>query len=231
MEIVKGGKKLKRRVVLNQKMVNMNTRSLMGVRRLVSTHVNTAAIRNTQNRRMMMATKEQIEAVLSTLLDEDAVPSNEQIGRIIDAANAPLLEAKDQAYHERNHLVAALARLYPSGVTKTDIPGWDDEWHGCVYIDLPTGQISYHFHDSEAQLFDGLPAYDKPWDGHSKDDVHARLAGLSNAPLLEALRVAYGELSECYDLEDPVSYVTMLDTVCDVLAALRPFLIEEGKDA
>jgi hypothetical protein len=87
---------------------------------------------------MMMATKEQIEAVLSTLLDGDAVPSNEQIGRIIDAANAPLLEA---------------------------------------------------------------------------------------------LRVAYGELSECYDLEDPVSYVTMLDTVRDVLAALRPFLIEEGKDA
>lgn len=135
-----------------------------------------------------MATKEQIEEARIAYRDcanAGGLPGD-ALGAAIDAANAPLLEAKNQAYHERNHLVAALARLYPSGVTKTDIPGWDDEWHGCVYIDLPTGQISYHFHDSEAQLFDGLPAYDKSWDGHSKDDVHARLAGLSNASLLEA---------------------------------------------
>ena len=87
-----------------------------------------------------------------------------------------LREAKDGAYEERNHLVAAFARLFPSGVAKTDILGWDPEWHGCCYIDLPSGQISYHFHDSQAYLFEGLPAYGKAWDGHDKDEVHARLA-------------------------------------------------------
>ncbi len=88
------------------------------------------------------------------------------------------LEEKNEAYRQRNHLVAALARLFPSGITRTDIPGWDQEWHGCCFIDLPTGQISYHYHDSQAHLFAGLPEYAKPWDGHDKETVHARLAGL-----------------------------------------------------
>ncbi len=87
---------------------------------------------------------------------------------------------KDQAYLERNHLVAALARLYPSGTARTDIPGWSPDWHGCVYIDLPGGQISYHYHDSHALLFSGLPAYEGEWDGHDKDAVHQRLGALGS---------------------------------------------------
>lgn len=85
---------------------------------------------------------------------------------------------KDGAYHERNILVAALARLFPSGLRPTAIEGWNPEWHGCVYIDLPSGQISYHFHDREAPLFEGLPPYTKDWDGHDKDAVHQRLADI-----------------------------------------------------
>jgi hypothetical protein len=84
----------------------------------------------------------------------------------------------DEAYFERNNLVAALARLYPSGVARTDIPGWDPEWNGICFIDLPTGQISYHYHDREAYLFEGLPPYTKPWDGHDKVIVHERLRAL-----------------------------------------------------
>ena len=83
---------------------------------------------------------------------------------------------KDQAYFERNCLVAALARLYPSGVKRTDIPGWSPDWHGCVYIDLPAGQISFHFHDSHAHLFEDLPPYQSEWDGHDKAEVIRRLA-------------------------------------------------------
>jgi hypothetical protein len=86
--------------------------------------------------------------------------------------------AKDQAYAERNELVAALARQYPSGLRRTDIPSWGEHWHGCVYIDLPTGQISYHYHDSQAHLFAGLPPYTKEWDGHDKETVHDRLRAL-----------------------------------------------------
>lgn len=83
---------------------------------------------------------------------------------------------KDEAYRERNNVVAAFARLFPSGIRKTEIEGWNPEWHGCVYIDLPNGQISYHYHDNQAQLFADLPAYTKEWDGHDKATVHMRLA-------------------------------------------------------
>jgi hypothetical protein len=83
--------------------------------------------------------------------------------------------ARDGAYTERNRLVAFLASIYPSGVKKTAIPGWDEAWHGCVYIDLPTGQASWHFHDSEAHLFAHLPPYDGEWDGHTTEEKYERL--------------------------------------------------------
>lgn len=99
-----------------------------------------------------------------------------------------LTEAKDQAYLERNHLVAALARLYPSGIRPTQIEGWNPEWQGCVYIDLPDNQqISYHYHDSQAELFEDLPAYTKPYNGHEKDAVHRALNSLWRYPQLVSM--------------------------------------------
>ena len=85
---------------------------------------------------------------------------------------------KDAAYLERNQVVAALAKAFPSGVARTAIEGWSEDWHGCVYIDLPTGQASWHFHDSQAYLFDGLPPYAGKWDGHTTEEKYARLAAL-----------------------------------------------------
>lgn len=95
-----------------------------------------------------------------------------------------LIADKDAAYLERNRVVALLAGLFPSGIARTDIPGWLPEWHGCVYIDLPTGQVSWHYHDGEASLFAHLPPYTKPWDGHTTDEKYERLAafGSSRAP-------------------------------------------------
>lgn len=87
--------------------------------------------------------------------------------------------SKDAAYLERNMVVAALAKCFPSGVTKTAIEGWCEDWHGCVYIDLPTGQASWHFHDSHASLFAGIPNfYSRGWDGHTTEEKYARLAAL-----------------------------------------------------
>lgn len=95
--------------------------------------------------------------------------------------------AKDAAYKERNQVVAALARAalllgWRAGIAKTAIEGWDADWHNCVYIDLPTGQASWHYHDSEAHLFSGLPAYTAAWDGHSTEEKYGRLAALDAEP-------------------------------------------------
>lgn len=84
----------------------------------------------------------------------------------------------DDVYLERNGVVSALSKCFPSGVAKTPIEGWDPEWHGCVYIDLPTGQASWHFHESQAHLFAHLPAYPGEWDGHSTEEKYERLAAL-----------------------------------------------------
>ncbi len=84
----------------------------------------------------------------------------------------------DQAYNERNRLVACLASHYPAGIKKTAIEGWDPAWHNCVYIDLPTGQASWHYHDREADLFAHLPPYKGEWDGHTTDEKYQRIADL-----------------------------------------------------
>ncbi len=88
---------------------------------------------------------------------------------------------KNGAYLERNRVVAALAKCFPSGTARTAIEGWSEDWHGCVYIDLPTGQVSWHYHDSQAYLFADLPPYTKPWDGHSTEEKYARVAALTAA--------------------------------------------------
>jgi hypothetical protein len=101
------------------------------------------------------------------------------------AALAEQRNAKDAAYRERNQVVAALARAalllgWKVGLRKTDLEGWDPDWHNCVWIELPTGQASWHFRDSERDLFRGLPGYDAAWDGHTTPQKYDRLAGLAS---------------------------------------------------
>ena len=110
--------------------------------------------------------------------------------RLIDLARRGLdsqnrIEAlevdKDGAYAERNQVVPLLARIalamgWKAGRRPTNIPGWESAWHGCVWIDLPTGQVSWHYHDSETHLFAALPEYDGPvWDGHTALEKYERV--------------------------------------------------------
>jgi hypothetical protein len=88
--------------------------------------------------------------------------------------------ARDGAYTERNRLVAFLASIYPSGVKKTAIHGWDEAWHNCVYIDLPVGQASWHYHNDEAHLFAHLPPYENKWDGHTTEEKYERISLAAN---------------------------------------------------
>ncbi len=85
---------------------------------------------------------------------------------------------KDEAYLERNRLVALLSTLFPAGRARTAIDGWSEDWHGCVYIDLPTGQASWHYHDSQAYLFAHLPEYQGEWDRHTTEQKYERISAL-----------------------------------------------------
>lgn len=90
-------------------------------------------------------------------------------------------EATNNAYKERNQLVALLSMLFPSGKAKTAIDGWDEAWHGCVYIDFPWGQASWHYHTNDEQMFAHLPPYTKPWDGHTTEAKYAAIAAAIRA--------------------------------------------------
>lgn len=83
--------------------------------------------------------------------------------------------SSDSVYKERNQLVALLSTLFPSGKAKTAIEGWHESWHGCVYIDFPWGQASWHYHDSDAWMFEHLESYTKPWDGHTTEEKYAAI--------------------------------------------------------
>ncbi len=88
---------------------------------------------------------------------------------------------KDGAYSERDRCVAALARLavaqgWTCGISRheeTD-ESWDRDWMNIVYIDFPTGQCSWHIHDSELAWFAFLPRYERAWDGHTTDQKYER---------------------------------------------------------
>lgn len=100
-----------------------------------------------------------------------------------------LQEQKRAVYTERNRLVAFIASLYPSGIKDTAILGWDEAWNGCVYIDLPNGQASWHYHESQANMFAHLPRYEGEWDGHTTEEKYNRIAALE-------LRSYFGEAND-----------------------------------
>lgn len=89
--------------------------------------------------------------------------------------------AKDAAYSERNKLVALLSALYPSSRERhpeTDTT-WEDDWRWIIFIDLPTGQASWHIHDSELYLFEHVPYNQgRVWDGHTTEQKYQRVADL-----------------------------------------------------
>lgn len=136
----------------------------------------------------------------------------------------------DSAYHERNVLVSVLSKLYTSYQCKTEIDGWDPEWHNCVYIELPTGQVSYHFHDRDAALFAHVEHHSVLWDQHTKDDVHRRWLALNpSADFMSRKQIqqwtdqVQRDVMGCIDLrahEEQVS-IMWLNNIRDAL--VKPF--------
>lgn len=89
--------------------------------------------------------------------------------------------AIDAVYLERNRLVALLAGIFPSRRCRTAIEGWDPAWHNVVYVQLPTGQASWHYHDREAGIFEHVQKGDVEWDGHTTEQKYRRIDELARS--------------------------------------------------
>lgn len=92
--------------------------------------------------------------------------------------NAELFKTVQIAYRERNQLVAALSKVFPSVLA----PATDAEpgWSTVVMIQLPTGQVSWHIKDSEIPEFFSHLVRDTnaTWDGHTTEEKYRRLNAL-----------------------------------------------------
>ena len=86
-----------------------------------------------------------------------------------------IAKERDGAYRERAQMAVALARLFPSWV---DIDLGESDWL-VLYVQLPTGQVSWHFSPSDRDLLDGITVGGETWDGHTTEEKYARLAQLS----------------------------------------------------
>lgn len=76
-------------------------------------------------------------------------------------------------YRERAHLVAFLTTLYPSVGAYNDP---DEPEYMVVYIETPVGQMSWHIHPDDVDLFDGLEIVpEHRWDGHSTEEKYRKL--------------------------------------------------------
>lgn len=115
--------------------------------------------------------------------------SNEELALfdslVADAAKLPEIEAaKDGAYKERNALVCLLSKVFHAWLERHDENDktWEDDWRWIVFIDLPTGQCSWHIHDSEIDNFEHLPFNvsrdGHGWDGHTTEEKYKRIADM-----------------------------------------------------
>lgn len=88
-------------------------------------------------------------------------------------------DEKNAAYLERDQVVilaAALAHSLGHSAGVGVDPEASPQWCRVVYLDLPTGQASWHCSPTLAPLIEGLPAYEGPWDRHTSPEKYRRIA-------------------------------------------------------
>lgn len=98
-----------------------------------------------------------------------------------------LEEQKDNAYKERDLLLAAFSKTQPAFLARhpEEDTEWEDDWRNIVVIagvteDLKMLQMTWHIHDSELPNFSHLtfdPSF--KWDGHTTEEKYNRLARLT----------------------------------------------------
>lgn len=99
---------------------------------------------------------------------------------VLQARVTALEEQKNGAYSERNKLVCLLSKVFESSIETHDGEEWEDDWRHVVFINLPTGQASWHIHDSELPMFEHLESTGMKWDGHTTEEKYKRVDAVIN---------------------------------------------------
>ena len=87
-------------------------------------------------------------------------------------------QIEDFAYWERNQLVAVLSKLFPSHLCKHIGNTYTEGYQWMVCIHLPTGQATWHIHDSDKRYFCHLNVCKNHWDGHTTKEKYEKVGYL-----------------------------------------------------
>lgn len=89
-----------------------------------------------------------------------------------------LRSQRDNTSIENRNLVAVLSRVFPSVIAHhtPDESGVDNDWGYVVYMQLPTGQVSFHVGEDRSWFSHLIIANISPWDGHSSEEKWIRIA-------------------------------------------------------
>jgi hypothetical protein len=85
-------------------------------------------------------------------------------------------------YTERAACISLIARMaiqlgWKAGVSQHPLDEeYPEHYRKLVFVDLPTGQLSWHIADHDAELIKDLPVYIGTWDGHSTEQKDERMA-------------------------------------------------------
>lgn len=87
---------------------------------------------------------------------------------------------KDSAYKERNQCVLMMCKLARNlGMKacrwKHEGIDCDNDWRNIIVIYFPTGQATWHIHDTEMADFEWLPLEANAWDGHTTSEKYDRM--------------------------------------------------------
>ena len=93
---------------------------------------------------------------------------------------------KNNAYAERNELIAFMTTLYDSHLCRhpDSDKEWEDEWRWIVCIHSPAGQLTWHVHQTELPKFYHLKVEENHWDGHTTEEKYERIRQINPLQLL-----------------------------------------------
>jgi len=130
--------------------------------------------------------------------------------KIILLTNKLNQTGKDLAYFERDMLVSLLSKIYPSYLTKhpESDTEWEKDWRNIVVINSPTGQLSWHIHDSELPFFTHLEQDSNRWDGHTNLTKYIRIGNIEQNQIYMSIKsIAYHLNNQSYPILDLSGYV------------------------
>lgn len=100
--------------------------------------------------------------------------------RLLVASVHDIERNKNNAYAERNKCLVLIALMAQRlginvGIGRHIGEEWEDDWRNILFIDLPSGQVSWHIHDSETYMFYFVGPYSGVWDGHDAEEKYRRV--------------------------------------------------------